>query len=439
MLPIKSTLSATMVAAALGITAGEPAAAQQSPRTMLILDGSGSMWGQIGGVPKIEIARGAVSDMLDDWPDGREIGLTVYGHREKGDCGDIETALPPAPLDRAAFDAVLADVTPRGKTPLTAATEGAARALSHADTPATVILVTDGRETCAADPCAAARTLERTGTDFTAHVIGFDVGDAASADLSCLAEATGGRYLAANDADALAGALQTAAAPEPAPAIRDSFDRPELGPDWEVLNPDPNAYILDEGALVSLTSNDSSIGDADQTNVFRWTGGALPDGDWTMEVDFSSEFSTRRSVVELALYEGPENFVAAELVGDGSSNDRIELRLKTVVDGEVTRARALLADDACCPRDYDTDAVMTQLKEQGGTLLLHKRGREFTAAFETPDWTPRDGQPDPLVTDPLTVLRASGDPVLFSGTWGRDSSELVQTVTEFDAFRVMPR
>ena len=45
------------------------AAAQDEGRTMLILDGSGSMWGRIDGTPKIEIARGAVDGMLANWPE----------------------------------------------------------------------------------------------------------------------------------------------------------------------------------------------------------------------------------------------------------------------------------------------------------------------------------------------------------------------------------
>lgn len=432
------------LAAALVAAGGAAATAQEAPRTMLILDGSGSMWGQIDGTAKITIARDAIAGMLDGWPEGREIGLTVYGHTREGDCGDIETVLAPGPLDRTAFDAALADVTPRGKTPLTEATRRAARALSHEDTPATVILVTDGRETCNADPCAAAETLERTGTDFTAHVIGFGIGAEAGDDLSCLAEATGGRYLAAANADELVDALEVAAAPEPepqpaGPAIVDDFDRAELGPDWEVINPDPSAYVVDQGALIALTTEPTHLGEDNQTNVFRWTGGGLPEGDWDMEVTFTSDFTTRRSIVQLAMYDDAENFVVAALYGDGSSNDDIELEVKSVVGGEETRATARFASDSCCPRDYDIGFVMDELKAKGGTLTLKKRGREYSAEIETAGWVPREGQDNPLTTEPLTVLRASGDPVLFSGTWGRDYGDLPQTVTEFDRLEVTPR
>lgn len=158
----KLSRPATM-ACLLAITATMPVAAQEMPRTMLVLDGSGSMWGQIDGQAKIEIARTAIGGMLDDWQNDREIGLMAYGHREQGDCADIETQQAPASLDREAFDGFLGSITPLGRTPLTQATREAAEALSYTDAPATVILVSDGRETCNADPCDVAATLGAPG------------------------------------------------------------------------------------------------------------------------------------------------------------------------------------------------------------------------------------------------------------------------------------
>ena len=62
-----------------------------------------------------------------------------------------------------------------GKTPLTDAVKQAAEALKYTEDKATVILITDGLETCSADPCALAKELEQSGVDFTTHVVGFDV------------------------------------------------------------------------------------------------------------------------------------------------------------------------------------------------------------------------------------------------------------------------
>ena len=83
--PLAIGLLATAVLATTGLYAARPA----QPKTMLVLDASGSMWGQINGKPKIAIAREAVAEMLDGW-NGGDLGLMAYGHRRKGDCGDSE-------------------------------------------------------------------------------------------------------------------------------------------------------------------------------------------------------------------------------------------------------------------------------------------------------------------------------------------------------------
>ena len=60
---ITSTLAAALLTCAISAHA-QPATPQGPGQSMLVLDASGSMWGQIGGKPKIEIAREAVASML---------------------------------------------------------------------------------------------------------------------------------------------------------------------------------------------------------------------------------------------------------------------------------------------------------------------------------------------------------------------------------------
>lgn len=180
-------------------------------KAMLVLDASGSMMGQIKGKAKITIAREVVDDMLKNWNPDNQIGLVSYGHRKKGDCSDIETLIPVGKLDVNAFNKVVNNLTPKGKTPLSAAVRVAAEKLRHVEDEATVILISDGEETCNADPCAVASELEKTGVDFTVHVIGFDITEKkAVSQLQCLAKNTGGEYFPAGDASALKEALKTA-------------------------------------------------------------------------------------------------------------------------------------------------------------------------------------------------------------------------------------
>ena len=211
--------SAIVLGLAMAVAGLAPAQAQDGGKAILVLDASGSMWGQIDGKSKWEIAEESVADLVNGWNKDIALGLTVYGHRTKGACDDIEDVIPVGPVDAAQFKQVIDKLSPKGKTPMTAAVRRAAEALKFTEEQATVILVSDGNETCGLDPCAIASELERLGVDFTAHVIGFDIRDKATIDqLKCIADNTGGTFVQADDAASLGAALTTVAAATAAPA-----------------------------------------------------------------------------------------------------------------------------------------------------------------------------------------------------------------------------
>ncbi len=215
------TAIALLVSAAMAQAQSAAPRAPQSPgQYMLVLDASGSMWGQIGGKAKIDIARDAVANMSGSWPASQQLGLMAYGHRSKGDCADIEMLKAPAALDKASFQQAVNALQPKGMTPISASVRMAAEQLKFSERKATVILVSDGEETCHADPCALGQELEKLGVDFTAHVIGFDIqkGSKAHAQLQCLATSTGGKYLDARNAEDLHKAMGDVARTVPAPA-----------------------------------------------------------------------------------------------------------------------------------------------------------------------------------------------------------------------------
>ena len=354
-LPLALALITTPIAAT--------AQTQPSERSMLIMDGSGSMWGRIDDTPKIEIARDAVNGMLADWPEGRDIGLMAYGHRREADCQDIETLAAPAPLDREYFRERMATISPRGKTPIGASVEAASKTLASTDTPASVIVVTDGLETCGADLCALGESLAQRGTTLKAHVIGFDVEDSGG-QLACLARATGGQYLSASNADSLNNALREVREPAPVPAgplYVDDFDRAELGGSWEVLNRDPSSFILEESALMSMTARAGYMGKPEQPNVFLWREAELPAGDWEIAATFTAQMGEvqalggRRAIIQVGRYADPDNFIAAEIYRQGNSNDDMWLKLLAVSGGTSREAKLEIAGDV---RGYDLGQIL---------------------------------------------------------------------------------
>ena len=201
-------LTASKLLLASLLLAPSAMAADQS-KVMVVLDASGSMWGQIDGQSKIVIARQAIRDLMKDWDPSIQVGLSAYGHRRKGDCGDIQTLQPVGPLNPKDLMQAVNSIRPKGKTPLSEAVRRAAEELKYTEEKATVILVSNGKETCDADPCALGNELEQLGVDFTTHVIGFDVKKSETQGLQCLADNTGGIFINASNPSTLLVALTT--------------------------------------------------------------------------------------------------------------------------------------------------------------------------------------------------------------------------------------
>ena len=261
-------------------------------KSIIVLDASGSMWGQIDGRPKLEIAREALASVLSGLDPATEIGLMAYGHREKGSCQDIELVVPPAAGTAEAITDAANHMKFLGKTPLTEAVRRAAAELKSTEEKATVILITDGIETCEADPCALGAELEASGVDFTAHVVGFGLTAEEGATVACLAENTGGKYIQAKDAGSLVEALKTtvaAAEPEPAPV-------PEPAPAPAALEnnvdpvlylaeggPEPEADILDDAYFYFYAiAADGSVAADTTATIYGASKGALPPGKYRM-------------------------------------------------------------------------------------------------------------------------------------------------------------
>ncbi|PIE44197.1 MAG: hypothetical protein CSA50_01550 [Gammaproteobacteria bacterium] len=179
-------------------------------QAMIVLDASGSMQGQVDGKAKMAIAKETLNKVVNDWDESIDFGLMAYGHTRKGDCNDIEVLIPLSKINKNAVLQKVEAITPKGKTPISDSLRQAAKKLHFTEDKATVILISDGKETCNADPCATAKELETQGIDFTTHVIGFDIDADTDKQLACIANATGGKYFSAKNADDLNNAMKKA-------------------------------------------------------------------------------------------------------------------------------------------------------------------------------------------------------------------------------------
>ena len=259
-------------------------------RAIIILDASGSMWAQIDGKSRIEIARDSLKQVLAGVPADLELGFMAYGHRTKGDCKDIEMLVPPAPGTADQISAAADALNPKGKTPLTAAVEQAADALKYTENKATVILITDGIETCDADPCQLATDLKQKGVDFTVNVVGFGLSQSEGAAVKCLADNTGGKYISAKDEDGLKDAIQVAvdtSAP-PAPPAPPPSEEPAPSINFAptaTLSEDSDPLVDGDGSIAwefHSVNADGTAGDPVETEYGNAYEGTIQPGKYIL-------------------------------------------------------------------------------------------------------------------------------------------------------------
>ena len=199
----KVSLFAVCMLLSLGLWAQD----QPSP-ILFIFDGSGSMWGQMEDATKIEIAREVLGDVVSELPADQSFGLMAYGHRVKSDCADVEFIIEDGSADDVSK--ALKNINPLGMTPLAHSSKLALEYLEKKGIKATIILITDGIETCDGNLCDLVAAYKAKGIEFVFHIVGFGLKKEETSALKCATEAGNGRYLDASNSGELGSVLQEA-------------------------------------------------------------------------------------------------------------------------------------------------------------------------------------------------------------------------------------
>jgi hypothetical protein len=185
---------------------------ESTKNTELILDASNSMWGQIGGEAKITIARKVLTQIINGLPDSMNVGMRVYGHRyglnDKLACTDTQLLVPIGPVAKTQLIDTVNKIQLKGKTPLVLSVLEAIKDFEKIPN-GSVILVTDGIESCNGDIKSIGPAVKKSGLELKVHIVGFDIKEKeARAELEAIAKSTEGRYLDAKNAGELLSALE---------------------------------------------------------------------------------------------------------------------------------------------------------------------------------------------------------------------------------------
>lgn len=187
--------------------------AKSNEQILFIVDFSNSMNDYIGGIPKLDLARNTLAEILPKVPQNVKTGLRVYGHKAgftyyQG----CQASTLSVPLGYNNFQNILGSLYVTravGWTPITYSLKQAINSdFTGVQGKKHIILLTDGGENCDESPCTYVINLMKTRDDVKIDVIAFDVHDIeANNQLRCTALMTRGKFLNANSQEDLANSL----------------------------------------------------------------------------------------------------------------------------------------------------------------------------------------------------------------------------------------
>ena len=162
-------------------------------RILIIFDASNSMKANYEGVSRIEAAKKLMNRIVDSLQriPNLELALRVYGAEKMyppGDCNDSKLVVPFSRNNAALIKSKVLPLKPTGITPIAHSLN-----LAADDFPATastniILLITDGIEECAGDPCEAAQKLREKGIVFRPYILGIGLSQEQSKAFDCVGD-----------------------------------------------------------------------------------------------------------------------------------------------------------------------------------------------------------------------------------------------------------
>jgi Ca-activated chloride channel family protein len=151
----------------------------QKSRILIIFDASGSMNAQFGTTDRMTAAKEMLYKMVDSLAafEEVELALRVFGHQTDlkfNDCNDTKLEVPFSPYNHEVIKKRVAQLRPRGYTPIARTLGQAANDFPEDKNPVRnlIILFTDGMEECGGNPCEISQELQKKGVFLKPFIIG---------------------------------------------------------------------------------------------------------------------------------------------------------------------------------------------------------------------------------------------------------------------------
>ncbi|MGV3640893.1 MAG: vWA domain-containing protein [Adhaeribacter sp.] len=169
-------------------------------RILFLLDMSGSMFAKWENSTRSQVAKDILSRLVDSLAQYKnlDLALRVYGHQYvsgPSSCQDSKLEVPFAENNEKQIITRIAQITPKGNTPITYSLTQAAKDFPvDKNARNIIIIITDGLESCGGDPCAASLALQQKRIFLRPFVIGIGNDGAFAQQFSCV-----GQYFDAAD------------------------------------------------------------------------------------------------------------------------------------------------------------------------------------------------------------------------------------------------
>ncbi len=181
----------------------------------IVFDASGSMGRELpSGEQRITAAKRALETLVGEvLPEGTPFALRAFGHITPSSC-ETRLDVPLGPLERNTALTAVRAIEPKllSGTPIAESLALVAQDLSGAGGGRTIILITDGQESCGGDPAAAVRQLREAGPVALA-IVSLALEPEALAAFEALADEVGATFVDVGSYETLSAAIEEALNP----------------------------------------------------------------------------------------------------------------------------------------------------------------------------------------------------------------------------------
>ena len=183
----------------------------------------------------------------------------------------------------------------------------------------------------------------------------------------------------------------------------DDFNGDKLSDHWDVINADPDAYIVEDGTLLSIATGGGGLNTGKVANIFRLKQ-KMPKGDWVATIKYAMPYQTGRESPFLALYGDKDNYMVALANAwsyyEHTRGSRLYLTSSKTLKGKSVDFSKVIWGGAG-GKPFTAEEAPNPF-----VLRLTKKGRSYTAAVRL--HLTKGAEPTWVEDATVTVLREPG-------------------------------